>query len=248
MKQRTSENTQNIIRKNIADIRLRIKNACNQNGRNPEEVRLMLVTKTVPTEKIVVAMEDGEHLLGVNTIDGLIQVKEEIKAHHPEIHFIGNLRESDLDTVLAYADCIQSVDNMESAREINRRLEKLDKKIDVLIQVNTSRRDSPYGIIPAHVIGLVLQVSKLEHLCIRGLMTLGVFGASQEKAQSCFRLLKNLYEEIVFLDIPGIHVNTLSMGMSSHLETAIAEGATMVRVGTAIFGDRDTPDSYYWKE
>jgi len=123
----------------------------------------------------------------------------------------------------------------------------LDKKMDVLIQVNTSRRDIPYGISPAHAIGLVLQVSRLSHLRIRGLMTLGIFDTTQEIARGCFRLLRNLSDEIVLLNIPGVRMDILSMGMSDHLETAIEEGSTLVRVGTAIFGERETPDSFYWK-
>lgn len=248
MQQKTSEISKSSIKENLNHTLQRIKSACHDTGRNPDEVRLMLVTKTVPAENIQVALEEGELLLGENRSDDLKKTHEKLNTYHPEIHFIGHLMESELDNILPYADCVQTVDNIEIAREMDQKLNEMGKKMDILIQVNTSRRDSPFGITPAHVIGLALKISKLENLTIRGLMTLGVFDASQEKAQSCFQLLKNLHDEILLLDIPGIQLNTLSMGMSKHLETAIAEGSTMVRVGTAIFGERETPDSYYWKE
>ncbi len=247
--QQTSGNMKNSIKENLNQTLDRIKKACHDSGRNTNEVRLMLVTKTVPIERIKVVLDEGQNLLGENRSIDLKKTHEELNpSYHPEIHFIGHLHENELDNILTYADCIQTVDQIGVALEMDQKLKAMGKKMDVLIQVNTSRRESHFGISPAHTIGLVLKISKLKNLNIKGLMTLGEFDASQEKAQSCFQLLKNLYDEILLLDIPGLQMDTLSMGMSTHLETAIKEGSTMVRVGTAIFGERETPDSYYWKE
>lgn len=234
---------------NLANTKERIRIACQNSGREPDEVKLMLVTKTVPAETIRLVLDTGENLIGENLIGELAEKYDYIRSGtQPEIHFIGNLRECDLDEVIRYTDCIQTVDHFMQADELNRRLVALDKTIDILIQVNTSRRDRPFGTSPAHVIGLVLQIARLPHIRIRGLMTLGEFDTTPDIARACFRLLRNLYDEIRALKIPEVRMDIISMGMSDHLDVAIEEGSTMVRVGTSIFGERGTPDSFYWKE
>ena len=233
---------------NLAATRQRIYRACEAAGRDPNEVRLMLVTKTVTVDIIRRVMDEGELLIGENLSDELTRKHDQLlSSHRPEIHFIGSLHNDSLGTIIQNSNCIQTVDHFILANELNQKLIEQGKEMDVLIQVNTSRRDSPYGISPAHAIGLVLKTSRLSNLHIKGLMTLGIFETTQEIARDCFRLLKNLSDEIVLLDIPGVSMNILSMGMSDHLEIAIEEGSTLVRVGTAIFGERETPDSFYWK-
>ena len=123
-----------------------------------------------------------------------------------------------------------------------------NKTIEVLIQVNTSDEESKFGVHPDKAIELVKQVAQLETLKIKGLMTIGLFSAETEKVRKCFQLLKNIQQQIIYLNIPNVAMKELSMGMSGDLETAIEEGATIVRVGTAIFGKRIYPDSYYWNE
>jgi len=118
----------------------------------------------------------------------------------------------------------------------------------VLIQVNTSGETSKFGIEPDKAIELIRQVATLDRLKIRGLMTIGLFSADTGKVRQCFRLLKSLQEQVRAENIPGVRMQELSMGMSGDLETAIAEGATIIRVGTAVFGQRQYPDSYYWNE
>lgn len=234
---------------NLANTHSRIEEACKRCGRNQEEIRLMLVTKTVPVQTIQMVLEQGERLIGENLIGELEQKIDHLRANDlPEIHFIGQLKESELERIVRHVDCIQTVDHFNEACLLNEILRKLDKKMDILIQVNTSRRDSPYGISAAHTIGFVLQIARLEHLRIKGLMTLGMFNTTSEQARNCFQLLRNLSDELKLLDIPGVRMEILSMGMSDHLEAAIEEGSHMVRIGTAIFGERDTPDSFYWEE
>ena len=120
--------------------------------------------------------------------------------------------------------------------------------MEVLIQVNTSFEDSKYGVSPTEVLDLVRQIATLNTLQIKGLMTIGLLSAEAKKIRQCFQLLKHIQQEIIALHIPQVSMEELSMGMSGDLEIAVAEGATIVRVGTAIFGQRPTPDSYYWNE
>lgn len=144
--------------------------------------------------------------------------------------------------------CIQSLDRFDLAEKLHQRLQFENKTIEVLIQVNTSFEESKFGADPDNAIELVKQVAQLETLKIKGLMTIGLFSAETEKVRKCFRLLKNIQQQIIALNLPDVEMQELSMGMSGDLETAIAEGATIVRVGTAIFGQRIYPDSYYWNE
>ncbi|VDH02900.1 YggS family pyridoxal phosphate enzyme [Bergeyella zoohelcum] len=123
-----------------------------------------------------------------------------------------------------------------------------DKTIEALIQVNTSNEESKFGVAPSDAIELVKQVAQFDRIKIKGLMTIGLFSAESEKVRPCFRLLKNIQQEILSLHIPNVEMKELSMGMSGDLETAIEEGATIIRVGTAIFGQRIYPDSHYWNE
>lgn len=166
-----------------------------------------------------------------------------------EKHFIGNLQSNKIKDVLRYGvDCIQSLDRLELAVKLQQRLELEDRRIDVLIQVNTSGESSKFGVHPDDALELVRAVAALDRIRIKGLMTIGVFSGEQEKVRNCFTTLKGVQQRIRLLQIPGVSVEELSMGMSGDLEIAIAEGATIVRVGTAIFGKRVYPDSYYWNE
>ncbi|MDQ0782178.1 pyridoxal phosphate enzyme (YggS family) [Chryseobacterium sp. W4I1] len=144
--------------------------------------------------------------------------------------------------------CIQSLDRVELAEKLHQRLISEGKTIDVLIQVNTSDEESKFGVPPEDAIPLTRKVSEFSTLKIKGLMTIGLFSAETEKVRQCFKILKNLQQEIIRQNIPNVEMKELSMGMSGDLETAIEEGATIVRVGTAVFGARVYPDSYYWNE
>ena len=116
------------------------------------------------------------------------------------------------------------------------------------MQVNTSYEESKFGINPENVLDFIKEISRYDTLKILGLMTIGLFSTNSEESRKCFRLLKNIQEKIFDRNLPNVRANALSMGMSGDVETAIAEGSTMLRVGTAIFGERIHPDSYYWNE
>ncbi len=234
---------------NLKQIRKRILVACERAGRNPGEVKLLLATKTVSAEKIKIIFEAGETLIGENKIQEIKDKFESLKATPHEKHFIGHLQTNKIKELLKYeVSCLQSVDRLELAEKLHQRLTYEQKELKVFIQVNTSAETSKFGISPDHAVELVRQVSEFGTLKVQGLMTIGLFSPETEKVRQCYKRLKEIQQEIVRQNIPNVIMQELSMGMSNDLEVAIEEGATMVRVGTAIFGKRIYPDSYYWNE
>ena len=234
-----------LIVENLANIKLRIKNAAEFSGRNFNDIKLLLATKTVSAQNIITAIETGETLIGENKIQELKDKYEELKNTPHQTHFIGHLQTNKVKEVTKYADCIQSVDRLDLAEKLQSRLEFEDKTIDVFIQVNTSYEASKFGVSPENTLTFAQQVKQLDRLNIKGLMTIGLFSAETEKVRKCFQLLKNIQIQMLEKDFP---VYELSMGMSNDLETAIEEGSTIIRIGTAIFGKRPYPDSYYWND
>ncbi|SHG02133.1 YggS family pyridoxal phosphate-dependent enzyme [Chryseobacterium vrystaatense] len=234
---------------NLEIINDRIKKACDKAGRNSDEVRLLLATKTVSAEYIKTALENGETLIAENKVQELKDKYEALKDTPHENHFIGHLQTNKVKDILKYdVACVQSLDRLELAEKLHRRLLSEEKTIEVLIQVNTSNEESKFGIHPDDAVELTRKVSEFSTLKIKGLMTIGLFSAETERVRHCFKILKNLQQEIISQNIPNVEMKELSMGMSGDLETAIEEGSTIVRVGTAVFGARVYPDSYYWNE
>lgn len=229
-------------------MRERIDNACQRAGRNPDEINLLLATKTVSPEKINEAIDAGATLIGENRVQELQQKYNEVNNDDAEWHFIGHLQRNKVRHVINYVTCIHSVDRLRLANTLHNRLTRDGKRMDVLIQVNTSYEESKFGISPEKALELIEQVAQLDTLQIKGLMTIGKFSPNPDDTRQCFRLLKSIQEQVIQRNIPGVKMDVLSMGMSGDLEVAIEEGATMIRVGTAIFGERMYPDSYYWNE
>ncbi|NVK08937.1 MAG: YggS family pyridoxal phosphate-dependent enzyme [Tenacibaculum sp.] len=236
------------IQNNLSIIHQRIQFACKKANRNPKDVRLLLATKTVNTDKINFALEQGETLVGENKVQELKQKCNAIKHLQPEVHFIGHLQSNKIKEVIKWASCIESIDRLSVAEKLHQQLIFEEKEIDVYIQVNTSFEESKFGANPEETIELVKEISKFKNIHIKGLMTIGLLSSESDEVLKCFRLLKQLQEKIKALQIPNVAMEELSMGMSGDLEIAIEEGATIVRVGTAIFEERIYPDSYYWNE
>ena len=233
---------------NLQTIQNRIKKACDFAYRNPEDVRLLLATKTVEPDRIGIAMQAGETLMGENKVQELKQKCSAVAKWNPEVHFIGHLQTNKIKEVLKWATCIESVDRLALAEKLHQRLTFENKEIDIYVQVNTSYEDSKFGVAPEHAIELIKAISKFKNIHIKGLMTIGLLSSESDEVRKCFKLLKQIQEEVIALNIPNVEMNELSMGMSGDLEIAIEEGATIIRVGTAIFGERIYPDSYYWNE
>ncbi|MBX7263978.1 MAG: YggS family pyridoxal phosphate-dependent enzyme [Chitinophagaceae bacterium] len=237
------------LEKNIIAIKRRIEVACINANRNTNSVKLLLATKTVNANKIIEAINLGETLIGENKIQEVKEKFEALKNIPYQKHFIGYLQSNKIKDILKYeVNCIQSLDRLSLAEKLHKRLTFEEKKLDVLIQVNTSFEASKFGIAPNNTIDFIKQVANFETLQIKGLMTIGLFSSDADKVRQCFKNLKALQQQIIALNLPNVSMQELSMGMSGDLEIAIEEGATIIRVGTAIFGKRIYPDSYYWNE
>jgi PLP dependent protein len=234
---------------NLSAVQRRIDNACLKAGRNTNEVRLLLATKTVDADRIRTALRTGNTLIAENKVQEVKAKFESLKDVPHESHFIGHLQSNKIAELLKYnIHCIQSVDDFQKAFKLNQRLLFEHKKMDILVQVNTSGEASKFGVHPDDAMALITKIGSLEAITVRGLMTIGLFSTDLDRVRPCFRLLKQISSEVSRLKIPSVDMTELSMGMSNDLEIAIEEGATIVRVGTAVFGDRLTRDSFYWNE
>nr|WP_315035316.1 YggS family pyridoxal phosphate-dependent enzyme [uncultured Chryseobacterium sp.] len=234
---------------NLEIIRKRIETSCEKSGRDPKDVKLLLATKTVEPERIRIALENGQTLIAENKVQELKEKYNALKDIFHENHFIGHLQTNKIKDILKYdVTCIQSVDRLDLAEKLHQRLSVENKILEVLIQVNTSNEESKFGVAPNEALELTRKVSGFSTLKVKGLMTIGLFSADSEQVRPCFKILKTLQQQIIQENIPNVEMKELSMGMSGDLETAIEEGATIVRVGTAVFGTRIYPDSHYWNE
>ena len=239
---------ENIIH-NLNIILKRIENACINAGRNPKEVKLLMATKTVSADRIKIALQTRQTLIAENKVQEVKEKYEDLKNIPHTSHFIGHLQTNKIKDILKYGvQCVQSVDRLDLAEKLHQKLLAEEREMDILIQVNTSNEESKFGVSPENTLDLVKEISTLSTLKIKGLMTIGLFSSDEERVRTCFQLLKNLQQKITNLNLPNVEMKELSMGMSGDLEIAIQEGATIVRVGTAIFGERIYPDSYYWNE
>lgn len=230
---------------NLKVVHQRIENACKKFGRNPADVRLLLATKTVDPEIIRIAVEAGEKLIGENKVQELKDKDEVLSKLNIERHFIGHLQTNKIKEVIKYADCIQSLDRIDVAEQLDRRLQNLAKSIDIFVQINTSNEESKFGIPPERAISFIKELKPFETLKVRGLMTIGLLDSDFEVMRPCLKLLKKTRDNVLNQGIEGIDSLMLSMGMSHDIEIAIEEGTNMVRVGSAIFGNR-IPGNQVW--
>jgi pyridoxal phosphate enzyme (YggS family) len=230
------------IRENLGRVNARIEAACQSAGRATSEVRLLLATKTVDPARVRVAIEAGAGLVAENRVQEVRPKFEALSDLDYQRHFIGHLQSNKINALVPYISCLQSLDRISLANKLQKRLEREDEQLDVLLQVNTSREQSKFGLDPADLEAFATEVSRLDRLRIRGLMTIGLFTDDPDLARPSLRQLRELSDRVRELNLEGVEMNELSMGMSGDLEVAIEEGATIVRVGTAIFGDRETAE------
>jgi pyridoxal phosphate enzyme (YggS family) len=229
----------NDIIDNIKSIRNRMSLACGRAGRSADSVRLLLATKTVAPDRIRVAIEAGETLLGENRIQEFAVKNPELSDLKYERHFIGHLQTNKIKDILKYdVQCIQSLDNMELMHKLDRRLQADGRSIDVLVQVNTSFEASKFGLNPDEVFAFLKELRKCDTLKLKGFMTIGLFDSDTEAVRGSYVRLRELRDRSISEGIISPESRELSMGMSSDLETAIEEGATIVRIGSAVFGAR----------
>jgi pyridoxal phosphate enzyme (YggS family) len=225
------------IAANLQHLRAQIAAAATGVGRDPAAVRLVAVSKTHPAALVAEAARAGQRLFGENYVQELVAKAEELR-EAVEWHFIGHLQSNKVRQLAGLVTMIHSVDRLTLAEEIDRQWGRLGKCCDVLVQVNVSGEATKSGTTAAAAVELVRQVARLDHLRVRGLMTMPPFFDDAERARPYFRELRKLAESISAAEIPGVTMTELSMGMSGDFAAAIAEGATLVRIGTAIFGER----------
>ncbi|MDQ1277379.1 MAG: dependent protein [Thermodesulfobacteriota bacterium] len=229
--------TENAIRRNVEDIWRRIGAAAARAGRRADDVRLMAVTKTVDDQRIIAAIAAGVDIVGENYVQEAKR-KIELMGRPREWHLIGHLQTNKAKYAVKLFDMIHSVDRTDVALELNRRAAKEERLIKILIEVNISGEATKRGIDATGAPGLIKEVSRLEHLSIQGLMTMAPWFDDPEAARPCFASLRSLRDRIADAGIPGVTMRELSMGMSGDFEIAVEEGATIVRVGRSLFGER----------
>jgi len=225
------------IAENIAQVQERIRGACRLSGRDPASVRLIAVSKTVPPRRIREAAAGGAGLFGENYIQ---EAREKIAAlaGTASWHFIGRLQSNKAKYAVELFDMIHSVDSLHLAESISKAAQKRGRVMPVLMQVNISGEESKSGIHPGTTAGLLLETARLPGLSVRGLMTMPPLSGSPEDSRPYFRALRRLRDTLVEESAGRFSLAELSMGMSGDFEVAVEEGATLVRVGTAIFGAR----------
>ena len=227
-----------MISENLQQLHDRITAACRRCGRNAEEIQLIAVSKTVSADNIRQAMECGIYDFGENYIQELNEKKSRLTDASLRWHFIGHLQSNKVKYISQYVHLIHSVDDAGLGREISKRADRAGRVQDVLIEVHTTDEPTKEGVSPEKTVELARQLSGLKNLRVCGLMTMGPFSDNPEKARTSFRQLAGLKRDIEKEEIENIIMQHLSMGMSHDFEVAIEEGATMIRIGTAIFGKR----------
>ena len=225
------------IADNLKSIHERIAAAARKAGRDPAAVRLVAVSKTHPAALVEEAARCGQRLFGENYVQEFT-VKAAGVREPVEWHFIGSLQSNKVRQVAGLVGMIHSVDRLSLAQEIDRQWGKLGRSCDVLVQVNIAREATKSGACADDLFRLVREIAPLSNVRIRGLMTMPPFFDDPEGARPCFRELKRLAGEVAGKGIAEVSMAELSMGMSGDFEVAIEEGATLVRVGSAIFGER----------
>ena len=232
------------ITANLATIQARINAACAACGREPDEVRLLPVSKTVPAERLHFAYDAGIRLLGENKVQEAYDKWQALSALSGlQWAVIGHLQSNKVKYVARFAAEFQALDSLDIAEALDRRLQQEGRSLDVFIQINTSDEPQKYGMAPDAAEAFIRALPAHSALRPRGLMTLALFSDDHEAVRRCFIRLRDLRDRLRDVN-PALE--ELSMGMSGDFELAIAEGATTVRVGQAIFGARRTPDSEYW--
>ena len=225
------------IAERLAEVRERIAAAAARSGRPPEAVTLVAVTKTFGPESVREALAAGQRDFGENYVQEAAAKIEAVGAKAARWHFIGHLQTNKARQAAPLFDVIQTVDGLSLARELDKRVAAEGRPLDILVQVNVAGEEQKSGIAPEGAEDLLRGMAVLPALRVRGLMTMPPFLPAEE-VRPYFRALRELRDRLAARAIPGVALDELSMGISGDFEAAIEEGATIVRIGTAIFGER----------
>ena len=226
------------LKENFQSVEARIQAACDRAGRSRKEVTLIAVSKTKPVEMLQTIYEAGSRDFGENKVQEMCDKIEQLPTDI-RWHMIGHLQTNKVKYIVGRVSLIHSVDSLHLAQEIEKQAAKLDVIVPILIEVNIAEEESKFGIHKEETISLVREVATLPHIRIQGLMTIAPYVENPEDNRAYFRGIKQLSVDIARENIDNVSMDCLSMGMTGDYEVAIEEGATMVRVGTGIFGERN---------
>lgn len=240
-------NTENTFETNLIAIKERIKKAALACGRDPDEITLLPVSKTFGEDRIRQAMQLGLNRFGENKVQEIVAKEKELSDYEIDWVMIGHLQSNKARDVARYASEIQSLDRLSLATALERRLQNEGRSINALVQIKTSSEPTKYGLDPKELPIFLREVARnMPSIKIQGLMTMAINEKDEQAVRHCFRVLRELRDQMRTEAIDGVTMERLSMGMSSDMELAIMEGSTELRIGTALFGQRPYGDSYYW--
>ena len=225
------------IKDNLKYLQDRIETTCHKTGRNSSDVKIVAVTKTVGYDLVQETISSGIKIIGENRVQEAWDKYQKVELP-ASWHLIGHLQKNKVKRALEFFNVIQSVDSLELALEINRRAEQTGQIMEIFVQVNTSDEDSKFGVTPEIAVDFCCQVAELKQINVTGLMTIGAFLPDPEDVRPCFKKLYGIFEKVNALKQESLHLDHLSMGMTNDYQTAIEEGATLVRIGRAIYGER----------
>ncbi|MGN0334729.1 MAG: YggS family pyridoxal phosphate-dependent enzyme [Lachnospiraceae bacterium] len=228
----------NSIKENLSIVEKKIQDACDRACRDRSEVTLIAVSKTKPLSMIGECISEGIHVFGENKVQELMD-KYEMLPKDLHWHMIGHLQRNKVKYLVGKAELIHSVDSFRLAKAISDEAVKKQTTVSVLIEVNVAQEDTKFGIKPEETENLIREIAVLPGIQIQGLMTIAPYTVNPEENRPVFRALKQLSVDIETKNIDNVYMNVLSMGMTGDYEVAIEEGATFVRVGTGIFGERN---------
>lgn len=230
--------TEEMLKENLENVEEKIQEACRRSGRKREDITLIAVSKTKPIETLQHAYDLGVRVFGENKVQ---ELSEKYDALPDDIHWhmIGHLQRNKIKYIIGKTELIHSVDSLRLAEAIEKEAAKRNLTADVLMEVNIAQEESKFGLLPEEVDEFIEKVQKLPHLQVKGLMTIAPFVENPEENREVFAQLKKLSVDIATKNAHNITMSILSMGMTNDYQIAIEEGATMIRVGTGIFGARD---------
>lgn len=227
-----------MLKENLQKTEANIAGACDRAGRRREDVTLIAVSKTKPIETLKAAYDMGIRVFGENKVQELVE-KYEALPKDIHWHMIGHLQRNKVKYIIDKVDLIHSVDSVRLAETIDKEAKKHNLTANILIEVNVAKEDTKFGVLPEELDDVIDEISHFSNINVCGLMTIAPFVENAEENRAIFARLRKLSVDIASKNIDNVNVSLLSMGMTNDYEVAIEEGATMVRVGTGIFGERD---------
>ena len=222
---------------NYNEVKRRMEDACRRVGRNPEDVTLIAVSKTKPVSMLVEAYNAGARTFGENKVQEITEKYPQMPAD-AKFHMIGHLQTNKVGQVIEKVSLIHSCDSVHLAEKIEKEAAKRNMVANILLEVNVAKEESKFGLFMEDVISVLNEIQEFPHVCVNGLMTLAPYVENAEENRKYFKDLYQLYVDIKSKNLDNGTMSVLSMGMTGDYEVAVEEGATMIRVGTGIFGSR----------